>query len=390
MLFKTLQNQAINRLFSALSHIEYGEITLITPTKEKETFKGSKEGAKAIIEVHNWKLISSVLTEGDVGLAKGYAKGLWDSPDISEFLLFSLQNEKVLSSYIKGSILSRFAGKILYFFNRNTIEGSKKNIFAHYDLGNNFYSLWLDETMTYSSAIFKNKEMSLKEAQINKYDRIIEKLKPTGSLLEIGCGWGGFAARALEKGDYLIKGLTLSKAQQEFAIEKLKNRAIIALEDYRHQKSCYDQIVSIEMFEAVGEQYWPVYFSQIKSLLAPKGKAIIQTITIADDQFEAYKNSADAIRSFIFPGGMLPSKLRFEQEVVKARLKVVDAFSFGQDYAETLCRWLKTFDEKVNEVKALGFNAEFIRMWRFYLSFCISAFRSGRTDVVQWELDHCD
>ena len=242
--------------------------------------------------------------------------------------------------------------------------------------------------MTYSSAIFADDQEDLTKAQHRKYDRIIDRLANSGRVLEIGCGWGGFAERALEKRDYAIKGLTISDEQHAFATQRLDGKAQIALEDYRAQSGRYDHIVSIEMFEAVGEHYWPLYFRKLKSLLSGDGNALIQTITIGEDYFERYRQGADAIRTFIFPGGMLPSPKRFEEESVKAGFKLVDAFAFGQDYARTLEIWLQRFEERLAEVRALGFDEKFIRMWRFYLTSCIASFRIGRTNVMQMELQH--
>ncbi len=376
------------RFLSSLNHIKYGAIKVTTPDGKTHNFKGSEPGAKAQIEIKDWGVIATMIRHGDIGLAESYRDALWDSSDPAELFLLGLQNQSVLNGYIYGSLIGRMASRIAYFFNRNTLEGSKKNIHAHYDLGNDFYALWLDPSMTYSSAIFDGQKGSLQAAQTRKYDRIINRLNRPGNLLEIGCGWGGFAERALQKGDYKIKGLTISKAQGEFASKRLGNKARIALEDYRDEKGLYDQIVSIEMFEAVGEKFWPVYFSKVKSLLAVGGKAIVQTITIADSDFERYRTSGDPIRTFIFPGGMLPSPSRFREESEKAGLKVTNEYAFGQDYALTLSHWLKTFDEKINEVKAMGFDEKFIRIWRFYLTYCIAAFRYGKTDVIQWELQH--
>ncbi len=377
-----------NRFLTALNHIEYGSISIATPDGKKYSFSGPKPGACAQLDIHDWRVISAMLRHGDIALAEAYRDGWWDSFDPAELFLFGLQNQSALDGYIYGNAFGKLASRIAYLFTRNTVNGSKKNIHAHYDLGNEFYALWLDPSMTYSSAIFKNDTENLQAAQHHKYDRIIERLNPSGSLLEIGCGWGGFAERALGKGDYNIKGLTISKAQHDFATNRIGKNAVIALEDYRHQKGLYDQIVSIEMFEAVGEKFWPVYFSKVKSLLADKGKAVIQTITIADACFERYRKCGDAIRTFIFPGGMLPCPSRFHEETAKAGLRVTDEFAFGQDYALTLSHWLKNFDAKVNQVKSMGFDDKFIRMWRFYLTCCIAAFRHGRTSVVQWELQH--
>lgn len=380
--------QMSDRFFSALDHIEHGAITIIKPDGQRQVFQGAKPGAKAHLVINDWRMISAVVRHGDVALAETYREGWWDSSDPTQLFLFSLQNQSALDAYFYGSAFGRFTARIAYFFSRNTLSGSKKNIHAHYDLGNDFYALWLDPSMTYSSAIFTNESENLQDAQTRKYDRMIELLRPSGSLLEIGCGWGGFAERALQRGDYRIKGLTISKAQHEFASNRVSKNAVIALEDYRHQEGLYDQIVSIEMFEAVGEKFWPVYFSKLKSLLAHKGKAMVQTITIADAFFERYRVGGDAIRTFIFPGGMLPSPARFIAESEKSGLRITNEFAFGQSYATTLTHWLDNFDAKIKEVKLMGFDEKFIRMWRFYLSCCIAAFRHGRTDVIQWELQH--
>ena len=378
----------INNFLKILEQIKYGSITLTMPDGRNFSFKGPNIGAQACFELHNWRVIGAMIRHGDIMFAEAYRDGWWDSPDLTQLFLFGLQNQAILDDYIYGAAFGRLMSRVAYLFTRNTLKGSKKNIHAHYDLGNDFYALWLDPTMTYSSAIFANEKENLKDAQTRKYDRIIERLKPSGSLLEIGCGWGGFAERALQRGDYDIKGLTISKSQHEFASKRVGKDAIIALEDYRHQEGLYEQIVSIEMFEAVGEKFWPVYFSKLKTLLADKGKAIVQTITIADSYFERYRRGVDAIRSFIFPGGMLPCPLRFHEESLKAGLRVTDKFNFGQDYALTLSHWLKNFNLKIKDIKAMGFDEKFIRMWRFYLTCCIAAFKHGRTDVIQWELKH--
>lgn len=378
----------IHRFFSALDHIEYGSVTITCPDGRTRSFKGQYSGASANLVLNDWRVIGAVIQHGDIALAEAYRDGLWDSSDPMQLFLFALQNQSKLDRYIYGHTLGRLASRITYLFTRNTLKGSQKNIHAHYDLGNDFYSLWLDPSMTYSSAIFANDSESLESAQARKYDRMIDRMQSSGRLLEIGCGWGGFAERALQKGDYGIKGLTISKAQHEFASKRVGSNAVIALEDYRHQSGLYDQIVSIEMFEAVGEKFWPTYFSKVKSLLASRGKAMIQTITIADNAFERYRTGGDAIRTFIFPGGMLPSPVRFREASHSAGLRVADEFSFGHDYARTLTHWLNNFESKLKEVRAMGFDEKFIRLWRFYLTFCIAGFSHGRIDVMQWELEH--
>ncbi len=380
--------QLTNRFLAALDRIEFGSIVVATPDGLVHTFKGAEPGGVARLDIHDWRVVSAMVHQGDIALAEAYRDGLWDSPDLAQLFLFGLQNQAALDDYIYGNNLGRLASRIAYFFTRNTVHGSKKNIHAHYDLGNDFYALWLDPSMTYSSALFDSDNDNLQDAQIRKYDRMIDRLRRSGSLLEIGCGWGGFAERALERGDYGIKGLTLSKSQHEFCAKRVGPGAVIALEDYRHQKGLYDHIVSIEMFEAVGEKFWPVYFSKLKSLLAEKGTAMVQTITIADAAFERYRTVGDVIRTHIFPGGMLPSPSRFRAASAEAGLRVTDEFSFGQDYARTLAHWHMNFDAKIKDVKAMGFDDKFIRMWRFYLTSCIAAFQHGRTDVMQWELQH--
>ena len=382
------ERQIINRFLETLNHIEYGSLTVTTPEGKTMSYQGPQTGADAHFVVQDWRAITALASSGDIGLAEGYRDGWWSSDDLVELFYFGLQNESALNKYIYGGVFARVAAKLAYLFTQNTLKGSRKNIHAHYDLGNDFYKLWLDQTMTYSSAIFHDQNDDLEKAQHSKYDRIINRLGASGRVLEIGCGWGGFAERALQTRDYAIKGLTISNEQHAFATERLGQKAEIALEDYRLQTGRYDNIVSIEMFEAVGENYWPLYFNKLKSLLADNGKALVQTITIGEDYFDRYRQGGDAIRTFIFPGGMLPSPKRFEEESVKAGFKLTDAFAFGQDYARTLELWLERFEERLGEVRALGFDEKFIRMWRFYLTSCIASFKIGRTNVMQMELQH--
>lgn len=329
-----------------------------------------------------------MIKKGDIGFAESYRDKWCDSNDLVSLFRFGLKNEEVVGQYIHGSLIGRLIARIGYLFNLNTIRGSKKNIHAHYDIGNAFYQLWLDPSMTYSSAIFEYESQDLISAQYRKYDRIISSFQNSGRLLEIGCGWGGFVERAQIKGDYDLKALTLSKQQYDYAKNRLQGNINIAIEDYRSQKGKYDQIVSIEMFEAVGEKFWDTYFSKIKSLLAEKGKAVIQTITIDDKYFERYRRSGDAIRTFIFPGGMLPSPERFINASTKAKLVVTDTFTFGEHYALTMKHWLMAFEKNIKQVKALGFDEKFLRIWRFYLTFCIASFESKRTNVMQIALEH--
>jgi cyclopropane-fatty-acyl-phospholipid synthase len=383
-----LEKTMTYRLLSALENTEFGSIDISTPDGKLHQFKGSKQGAHATLTLRDWRTVSVLASKGDTGFAEAYRDGWWESEDLTNLFIFGLQNEAALNKYIYGGLIGRIASRVSYLFTRNTLDGSKKNIHEHYDLGNEFYKLWLDESMTYSSALFASPTENLLQAQHNKYDRILDRLGDSGRVLEIGCGWGGFAERATHTKDYEIKGLTISTAQHEYATKRLSNNAQIALEDYRIQQGKYNSIVSIEMFEAVGERFWPVYFSKLKSLLADKGKAVIQTITIGNDYFERYRTGGDMIRSYIFPGGMLPSTQRFAQESQKAGLRITDTHHFGQDYALTVEHWRQRFENKLQEIKNIGFDEPFIRLWRFYLTCCIASFKVERTGVMQVELQH--
>ncbi len=378
-----------NKLFKYLDSMESGTLNLTTPDGQTRVFGGKNPGENVSLELRDWRVVNNLIRKGDVGFAEDYRTGHWDTDDLTALTTLCLVNRRAMDNIIKGSRFSRTLSMLSYLLRLNSIKGSKKNIHAHYDLGNDFYKLWLDPSMTYSSAIFRNPNDGLEQAQHNKYDRILDCLdQDSGRLLEVGCGWGGFAERAQKRGDFAIKGVTLSEEQHAYARHRLEGKADIVLEDYRHQSGIFDNIVSIEMFEAVGERYWPTYFNKIGTLLNKKGKAVIQTITMNDDDFPRYRKGGDFIRSFIFPGGMLPSPSRFEQEVQKSGMKVGNVFYFGQDYARTLEHWLRDFDAKYDQVKALGFDDGFIRLWRFYLAGCIAGFRTGRTDVMQVEISH--
>lgn len=384
-----LGKKITDHFLSSLDRLEYGSFELVTPDGQTRSFQGKNPGVAGKLQLHEWSVLSNMAAKGDIGLAEDYRAGLWETSNLEDLLTLGLQNEQVISRYVFGNPLSKIKNRLVYLMNMNTLKGSKKNIHAHYDLGNEFYKLWLDPTMTYSSALFNTPQESLEQGQLNKYDRILDVLGDgRGDLLEIGCGWGGFAERATLRSDLSVKGITLSEEQHVYARNRLGNKAEIVIEDYRHQQGLFDYIVSIEMFEAVGEKYWPVYFSKIASLLKKEGKAVIQTITIHDSIFEKYREGGDAIRSFIFPGGMLPSPSRFKEEAAKAGLKATNQFDFGLDYALTLQRWLKTFDEKTPQILAMGFDEGFIRLWRFYLASCIAGFRTGRANVMQIELSH--
>lgn len=380
-----------DKLFKVLDRAQFGRLELVTPDRQSHHFGGALTGVCAKMTVRDWRCFTAFASKGDTGLAEAYRDGWWDSDDICAVLLFGLENESYLKSVFHGGGFVNLTANILYSLRQNTLRGSRKNIQAHYDLGNDFYSLWLDTTMTYSAALYNNDNEGLPQAQNNKYDRMIDRLDHmSGDILEVGCGWGGFADRAVNRKDrdYHVKGITLSDEQHKYAKIRLGDRANIVLEDYRHQTGRYDNIVSIEMFEAVGEKFWPTYFDKLHSLLSDKGQAMIQTITIADEHFERYRSGGDMIRTHIFPGGMLPSPERFTRQAAKSDLQVVDQFAFGQDYGRTMLEWLKRFDDNTTAIMALGYDEKFIRLWRFYLAICYAAFKVGRIDVMHMELRH--
>lgn len=373
----------------ALNLVRYGTLKVVLPNGKQHVFEGPEKGAQATLRLHSWRVVPNMAQKGDIGLADDYRKGLWDADDLTAFMMIGLKNEDALDQYIYGNFFSRALAKLAYVLRRNSVSGSKKNIEAHYDLGNAFYQLWLDPSMTYSSALFESGHDDLHKAQHNKYDRLIERMQPSGDVLEIGCGWGGFVERALARGDYRVKGLTLSQEQKHYADRRLSGGpATIALQDYRHEEARYDHIVSIEMFEAVGEEYWPVYFKKLANSLKDKGRALIQSILIQEKYFESYRKGGDFIRTYIFPGGMLPSAERFRDHAEKAGLRITDQFHFGQHYAQTLQNWLTRFEGVLPEVRALGFDDAFIRLWRLYLAACAASFKVERTDVMQVELRH--
>lgn len=375
-------------LFRTLENAPRGAITITCPDGVSRHFGGGAPGAEAEITILDWRAVRMSALRGDIGLAEAYRDGLWRSPDLAALFAWGLQNEDALGSFAFSNALSRFLTRLGYLFTRNTMSGSRRNIHAHYDIGNEFYKLWLDPGMTYSAALFSDESQSLEAAQTAKYDRIINRLHGSGDLLEIGCGWGGFAERALERGDYGVRGLTISDQQYDYAKARLEGRAQIMREDYRLQTGRFGQIVSIEMFEAVGQQFWPLYFGKVKALLAEKGRAVIQTITIEDSYFNRYAEAGDPIRTFIFPGGLLPSPERFGAAAKEAGLSVTDRFAFGDGYARTLRLWLARFEDNLEAIRALGLDERFIRMWRFYLTYCIAGFEEGRTNVMQMELRH--
>jgi cyclopropane-fatty-acyl-phospholipid synthase len=369
------------------SATRFGTLTVITPEGVERTFSGPNSGPHGIIHIKDWRTINAALAEGDIGLGNAYMAGWWESPDLENLLTVLMLNMDGLGRLAWGSFLHRIRSVVLeWVFRRNSVKGSQRNIMAHYDVGNDFYSRWLDPTMTYSSAIFGQTGSDLESAQKAKYARILERIGGNrGSVLEIGCGWGGFTEAAVNQG-HDVTALTISPRQHAYATERVGKAADIKLQDYRKQGGTFSSIVSIEMFEAVGERYWPTYFQTVRERLTSNGVAVVQTISISEQLFPSYRTSSDYIRHHIFPGGMLPSVSRFKQEAERAGLGVQDVFSFGQCYARTCREWLQRFDAALPEIRALGYEEGFLRGWRLYLAMCAGAFALGRTDVHQFEL----
>jgi cyclopropane-fatty-acyl-phospholipid synthase len=370
----------------AIGRIDHGTLHFVAPNGEVTTIRGAIPGPEARFAIHHWDVLRRIMARGDIGLGEEYIAGSWDTDNIEQLVSLFLLNLDQLENFSDGNFLNRI-GFVIHnaLVRRNSVAGSARNIKAHYDVGNEFYRLWLDRSMTYSSALYRDADQ-LEVAQQNKYGRILEKChKPQASILEIGCGWGGFAERAAASAHH-VTGLTISPAQHAFATERLHGAADIRLQDYRKTQGSFDNIVSIEMFEAVGEHYWPQYFACVAERLKRGGRAIVQTITIRDELFQGYRTRSDFVRHYVFPGGMLPSLARFREEAERAGLKFVEAFSFGKDYARTLREWSGRMQARSDEIMALGHDQKFLRNWEFYLGICAAAFNVARTDVVQVEL----
>ena len=381
-------------ILSLLEKIQIGQLTLVSPEGEKFIFRGTQSGIEANIQIHDWTVCKACLKSGDIGLAETYIDGLWDSTDIQSLLRLFLVNRQVIEKAIYGNWWGRLGYRIKHWLNKNSKAGSKKNIHAHYDIGNAFYSLWLDPSMTYSSACFEDKDTSLIEAQEAKYQRIINSIDVHAgqNILEVGCGWGGLMEVASKHG-INIDCLTISQEQATYARDRaqcIKSDASgevnILIQDYRDHQNQYDGIASIEMFEAVGEKYWSTYFEIIQRCLKPGKKACIQTIVIADNLFDKYRRSSDFIQQYVFPGGMLPSIKKFKEAAQSKGLIVEDVYQFGQDYQKTLCLWHQKFNQHLQEIKQQGFDEKFIRLWNLYLMYCAAGFAENSTDVVQFTL----
>jgi cyclopropane-fatty-acyl-phospholipid synthase len=392
---------AARAVFRLLQQLQWGTLDVQLPDGSMAHFGDSGrataqgEHPRAALRLHDWSVCSAALKSGDIGFAESYIAGGWSSPDLVALLRLFIANREAVESMIYGTWWGRLAYRVKHLLNRNSRSGSAKNIHAHYDIGNAFYRQWLDETMNYSSALFEGDlAQPTPQAQAAKVRRALREcgVKPGQRLLEIGCGWGALAEAAAGEFGARVTGVTLSSEQLAYAQDRLQRAGLAAqadlrLQDYRDiVDEPYDAIASIEMFEAVGREYWTGFFATLRDKLKPGGRACIQTITIRDDLFERYVRSTDFIQQYIFPGGLLPSREAFRAEAAKAGLELVGELPFGTDYAETLRRWRLRFLAHDPQVRQLGFDTRFMRIWEFYLAYCEAAFAAGNTDVVQFTL----
>jgi len=383
---------AARMVLGILGNLAHGHLVVGLPDGSRREF--GRGGPTASIEVRDWAAFGEILRSGDVGFGEAYMAGRWHTPDLAGLLTLFASNRDAIERALYGGFWGGLAYRVRHWLNANTRRGSRRNISAHYDLGNDFYTLWLDRSMTYSSALFDgDATRDLESAQRAKYRRILDRLAPKAGdhILEIGCGCGGVAEIAAREYRCRVTGLTLSSEQLAFAQARMRNagvadRVSLELRDYRDVRGEFDHVVSIEMYEAVGERYWPAYFDTIARVLRPAGKAIVQAITIDERLFDRYRAGTDFIQQHVFPGGMLASPERFRAESGRAGLEVTDAHAFGPDYAETLRRWRHAFLRQLPQVRAQGYDERFVRLWEFYLAYCEAGFTTKCTDVYHFEL----
>lgn len=374
-----------------ISRIKYGTITFVLPDGRALKFVGEEElSSESTVIVKDYAFARRTLLGGDVGFFEAFAEDLWDTPNIADCLYVFARNVDYIREAFFASPLIGWLDSLRHRLNRNTKSGARRNITAHYDLGNAFYERWLDKTMTYSSALYADSAADLSTAQTNKYKALAEciEARPGDTILEIGAGWGGFAEYAAKNIGAKVTGVTISPSQLEYAQsrifrEGLGEKVELRLQDYRDIEGSFDKVASIEMFEAVGKEYWPAYFRKVHDVLKPGGVAGLQVITIADRLFDRYQRSVDFIQRYVFPGGMLPSPSALKEQVERAGLVWKQAHSFGQDYAHTLNDWHQRFLVAWDDIRPLGFDDRFKKLWRFYLGYCEAGFRAATTDVHQ-------
>jgi cyclopropane-fatty-acyl-phospholipid synthase len=380
-------------LLALLAPLARGALQVRLPDGTLYRFGHADGHAPAVLALRDWRAVRATLKGGDAGFAEAYMQGHWETPDLEHLLRVLAMNQDVLARALDGRGLVRWLMRLRHLRRANTMRQAKRNIAAHYDLGNPFYALWLDPTMTYSSALYEDDAgRSLEDAQRAKYQRILRELAlPRGAhILEIGCGWGGFAEIAARDG-HRVTGLSLSQAQTAHARDRMARAGLadaveLRVQDYRAVTGSYDAVVSIEMIEAVGERWWPAYFRKLREVLRPGGRACVQAITIDEAKFEHYRRGTDFIQQYVFPGGMLPSASRLLAEAGRAGLQVAGVHMFGRDYERTLRAWLGAFDANVDAVRAQGFDERFVRCWRFYLAYCAAGFAARSIDVGHFTL----
>ena len=394
-IYTSIKDQAnlpryFRRIFKILLNLKVGSVEVKLPDERIFKVVGETNGLNARIDIIDPDCFARLVRDGDIGFMEAYMDGQWSSPDLQSFMDVTFQNFHQLATRFPGAGLVKLYEKIRHWLNSNSKRQAKKNISYHYDLGNDFYKLWLDETMTYSSALFKKKKEKLSDAQTNKYAQMCDEIgvKEGDNILEIGCGWGGFAEYAAGQRGANVKGLTISQEQHDFAVERIKKAGLsdkveIVMQDYRDEVNKYDGIASVEMFEAVGEKYWPIYFDKVNSCLKAGAKATLQIITIPEDRFNDYRNSVDFIQKYIFPGGMLPTEAVLKNEMKRVGLEHENTIEFRKSYSETLRQWFGTFNSKWQDISEMGFDDRFRRMWNIYLTSCASAFEFDRTGLIQ-------
>ncbi len=377
-------------VFTVLKGMRAGRLEIQLPDGRLFRAEGSEPGPSGRMNVRNPGVFARIVREGELGFAEAYMDKWWDTPDLQSLLDTLLANNTEVGRSLPGMTFVRAYERMRHWMRSNSQRQAKKNISYHYDLGNAFYGTWLDETMTYSSALFGAQSEDLAKAQARKYASICDRtgLSEGDHVLEIGCGWGGFAEFAAAERGVKVTGLTISREQHDFAKERifragLAEKVDIVMRDYREERAVYDGVASIEMFEAVGERYWPVYFDSVRERLKPGASATLQIITVHDQLFEGYRKGVDFIQKYIFPGGMLPSPTRLREEISKAGLTFTGSLEFGESYSNTLRLWHDKFNASWDDIQPLGFDERFRRMWNFYLTSCASCFKSGTTDVTQ-------
>lgn len=378
------------RCFDVARHIASGRLDIRLPDGRVFRAEGRRPGPVAELDIHDADVFARLVREGYLGFCEAYLDGDWSTPDLQAFMdLLNDDNDGIYSGY-PGQRVAQIYERIRFWFKRNSKTQARRNISYHYDLGNEFYSLWLDDTMTYSSALFQPGQNSHEQAQIAKYASMVDQMgvKPGDHVLEIGCGWGGFAEYAAKERGLRVTGLTISAEQLKYASERiaqagLSDRVSLKLQDYRDERGTYDGIASIEMFEAVGERYWPVFFDSLRERLNLGARATLQIITVGDMRWESYRTDVDFIQKYIFPGGMLPSPTVLRAEIERAGLSVARSIEFGQSYSQTLRLWHQSFNDKWDQIAEMGFDERFRRMWNFYLTSCAGAFKGGSCDVTQ-------